>query len=59
MGSFLDKRCMHWLSGVRKLLGAVWVIPRQGIKLYRTNALNQIYVIANTIEVIFHFQIVA
>jgi len=41
MGSFLDKRSMQRLSGVQKLLGAVWAIPRQGIKLHGTNALDQ------------------
>jgi len=34
-GSFLDKRCMLQLSGVLKLPGAVWIFPRQGIKLHR------------------------
>jgi hypothetical protein len=30
-GIFLDNCCMHRLSGVRKLLGAVRAFPRKGI----------------------------
>lgn len=35
IGSFLENQCMRQLSGARKLPGAVWAIPRQGIKLHR------------------------